>query len=101
MSFDPFAIFFPDASAKLDEILAGLHVINRRLKDMPTAAEIQAQLDVTNTKLDGIQTDVTGLKQQIADLLAGGGATAAELQTLLDSATALAVKAGAIDDQTT
>ena len=68
---------------------------------MATAAEIQAQLDATNAKLDGIQTDVTGLKQQIADLLAGGGATAAELQLLLDSATALAVKAGAIDDQTT
>ena len=81
---------------------AGISKILRNQESiMATAAQIQAQLDATNAKLDGIQTDITSLKQQIADLLAGGSATAAELQALLDSATALAVKAGALDDQTT
>ena len=93
---------FPALWAEFRSIHAGIHKILRNQEIlMATAAEIQAQLDATNNKLDGIQVDITGLKQQIADLLTGGGATAAELQTLLNSATALAVKAGAIDDQTT
>lgn len=62
---------------------------------------IAAANEATSAHLDGIQTDISSLKQQIADLVAaGGGANATQLQALLDSATALSAKAGVIDDQT-
>ena len=81
---------------------AGISKILRNQESiMATAAQIQAELDATNANLDGIQADINGLKQQIADLIAAGnGATPAELQALLDSATANTGKSGGINDQT-
>ena len=96
MVWDYFQWLFPARAAQLDRITRNVEII------MATVADVQAKLDAANTRLDGIQGDIINLKQQIADLqTSGGGATPAEIEALLTSATALADKAGVIDDQTT
>ena len=89
-----FSILFPALVIVI--LCAGFYRIERSI--MATFQEVSDQLDAANTRLDGIQGDVTGLKAMIADLQSG--ATAAQMQALLDKATALATKAGVIDDQT-
>ena len=69
-----------------NEIMATLAEIQE--KAAATLAQVQAETDVVNAVkmvVDNQNSSIAGLKQQIADLIAAGGADATALQTLSDT----------------
>src|SRR5262249_52845880 len=83
-------------SARLLRVELKLDALGRL--SMAAFDDIKAQLDAANASLDGIQSDITALKDQIA--AAGSNPTPDQMAALLAQATALAAKAGGIDAET-
>jgi ABC-type transporter Mla subunit MlaD len=81
------------AIASLNEVLTLLRGLNQKTETiMATEQEILDKLAATSASLDGIQADITSLK----DLVDGG----ASLDAISAAVNALADKAAGIDSQT-
>ena len=79
------------------EIIGGME-----RKIMGVLDDIKAKLSETDSHIDGMHADILSLKDQLAAAIASGGGaiSAADAQTILDSAAALAAKASGFDAET-